>query len=126
MPIFTQQLRCIDYANSRESLKQMANHIRYIQEQLEYTLMNLDSSNVTEIAADVTNITSSTGNMHFTGNSITLKGTNGEMFEVGVGGNGVFQFQLNGENGEQVFYLSREGQFVLTSKADVVIDGGEW
>ena len=34
MPVFTNQLRTIDYARPEEALKVMANHIRYIQEQL--------------------------------------------------------------------------------------------
>ena len=37
----------------------MANHIRYIQEQLEYTLMNLDSSNITAIDTDDTQLSGS-------------------------------------------------------------------
>ena len=54
MPIFTTQLGRLDYTNSARSLRHMANHLRYIQEQLEYTLANLDSSNVTSIETDVT------------------------------------------------------------------------
>ena len=47
MPVFTNQLRNIDPMNPAEAIKTMANHIRYIQEQLEYTLLNLDSTNIT-------------------------------------------------------------------------------
>ena len=42
MPIFAQSLQKIDEANPKDAIKKMANHIRYIQEQLEYTLLNLD------------------------------------------------------------------------------------
>ena len=59
MPIFTQSLRKIDMSNPQEALKEMANHIRYIQEQLEYTLMNLDSSNIISIDTDDTELSGS-------------------------------------------------------------------
>ena len=59
MPIFTQSLRKVDIANPTEAMKEMANHIRYIQEQLEYTLMNLDSSNIISIDTDDTELSGS-------------------------------------------------------------------
>lgn len=59
MPIFTQSLRKVDWTNPSEAIKDMANHIRYIQEQLEYTLMNLDSSNITSIDTDDTQLSGS-------------------------------------------------------------------
>ena len=126
MPVFTQQLRPINENNPAEALKAMANHIKYIQEQLEDTLQNLDSSNVIEIDTGQTNITSSSGSVDFTGDSITLRGKNGEVFDAGLGDNGVFQFYLKGRNGEQVFYLTSTGEFVITNKATITIDGGEW
>ena len=124
MPIFTQQLRKIDERNPAAALKAMENHIKYIQEQLEYTLMNLDSSNITEIDTGATTITSGTGSS-FAGDSITLKGAGGETFEAGVK-DGVFQFLLRGKNGEQIFYLTSGGDFVIPNKATVTIDGGTW
>lgn len=126
MPIFTQQLRKIDAAKPQEAIKAMHQHIRYIQEQLEYTLMNLDSSNVTEIETDKTTITSGSGGVSFTGNSIALKGKNGEVFEAGLGDNGIYQFKLNGKNGQQIFYLTSAGELVITQNATISIDGGEW
>ena len=126
MPVFTNQLRTIDYTRPEEALKAMANHIRYIQEQLEYTLMNLDSSNVTELNTDETNISSSTGGVSFTGNSITLKGSNGEVFEAGIpDGASSFRFTVKGTGGEQVMYLTG-GQLIITNHATIHIDGGEW
>lgn len=59
MPIFTQSLRKVDTANPTEAIKSMASHIRYIQEQLEYTLMNLDSSNIISIDTDDTQLSGS-------------------------------------------------------------------
>lgn len=127
MPIFHNQLGRVDYANAAQALRQMANHIRYIQEQLEYTLMNLDSSNVTELNTDETSISSSTGGVSFTGNSITLKGKAGEVFEAGIpeGAEG-FRFTLKGRGGEQILYLTAEGKLVITRSAGIHIDGGEW
>lgn len=125
MPIFTQSLRKVDIANPTEAIKEMANHIRYIQEQLEYTLMNLDSSNVTEIDTDQTNIGSSTGGSSFTGNSVTLNGNNGETFEAGVVNN-VFRFTVKGKSGAQIMYLTSDGQLVITNHATIHVDGGEW
>ena len=126
MPIFNQQLRKIDYAKPQEALKAMAQHIKYIQEQLEYTLMNLDSSNVTEIETDKTTITSGSGGVNFTGSSIALKGKNGETFEAGLNDSGIYQFKLNGKNGQQIFYLTSAGELVITQNATISIDGGEW
>ena len=127
MPIFNTQLGRVDYANPQEALKLMANHIRYLQEQLEWTLMNLDSTNVTEIETDVTNITSSSGGVSFTGSSITLKGSKGELFEAGIpDGESVFRFTVKGANGAQVMYLTSGGQLIITNNATIHIDGGEW
>lgn len=126
MPIFNTQMRTLDFSKPEEALKHMYNHIKYIQEQLEYTLTNLDSSNVTEIETDVTNITSSSGGVSVTGNSIVLKGSGGESFEAGIGSNNVFQFKLSGKNGTQIMYLTSAGELVITANATLHIDGGEW
>ena len=56
MPIFSSQLGKIESQNTEQSIKVMANHLRKIQEELEYRLMHLDSSNVTEIDARETTI----------------------------------------------------------------------
>lgn len=127
MPVFTNQLRTIDYARPEEALKVMANHIRYIQEQLEYTLTNLDSSNITELDTNETSIGSSTGGVSFTGNSITLRGVNGETFEAGIPeGQNVFRFSLKGNGGNQIMYLTSGGELIITNHATIHIDGGEW
>lgn len=124
MPIFTQSLRKADWTNPQEAIKEMANHIRYLQEQLEYTLMNLDSSNITEIETDKTDIKSSDGSASFSGNSISLSTGTGEAFEAGML-NGLFRFTVKGKGGNQIMYLSN-GQLVITNHATVHIDGGEW
>ena len=58
MPVFTNQLSSLRDLTPEESVSVIANHIRSIQEQLEYRLLNLDSSNISEINADETNILS--------------------------------------------------------------------
>lgn len=126
MPIFTTQLRRLDFSNPGEALKDMADHIKYIQEQLEYTLSNLDSTNVTEIDTSATSITSASGGSTFSGDSIKLGGQNGESFEAGLGQDKVFKFQVNGRNGSQILYLTSEGELVITKRATISIDGGEW
>ena len=125
MPIFTQSLRKVDAANPVVAIKEMANHIRYIQEQLEYTLMNLDSSNVTEIDTDQTSIGSSTSGSSITGNSMTLNGNSGEVFEAGVVKD-AFRFAVKGKDGSQIMYLTSDGKLVITNHATIHVDGGEW
>lgn len=125
MPIFTTQLRPIDTAKPEEALKHMAKHIKYIQEQLEYTLMNLDSSNITEINTDETDISSSTGGVDLTGNKISLSGRNGEQFKAGMEGDN-FVFSVKGKNGAQALYLTSDGQLVITKSTTLSIDCGEW
>ena len=95
MPIFTQQLQRIDPKNPQEAIKKMVNHMKYIQEQLEYTLLNLDSRNVTEIDTDKTTITDSTGSTNI-GSFIYLTGANGESFTVGKNPSGQFEFSVKG------------------------------
>lgn len=127
MPVFTNQLRNIDPMKPAEAIKTMANHIRYIQEQLEYTLLNLDSTNVSELDTSQTTITSSSGGVNVTGTSITLRGGNGETFQAGtLDGENVFRFTVNGAKGEQVMYLTSEGKLIITNHATIHIDGGEW
>lgn len=57
MPIFSSQLGKVESYNPEQSIKTMANHLRKIQEELEYRLMHLDSTNVSEIDANSTSIT---------------------------------------------------------------------
>lgn len=125
MPIFTQALQRIDTANPQEAIKKMANHIKYIQEQLEYTLLNLDSRNINEIDIDKTTITGSTSSTSI-GSFIYLTGSNGESFTVGKNPSGKFEFSVKGKNGTQTLYLDSSGNLVITKHANLTIDGGEW
>lgn len=125
MPIFSKQLQKVDYTNPSEAIRLMANHIKYIQEQLEYTLMNLDSRNITEIETDVTDIKDSTGNVSL-GSNISLTGKNGESFVAGLNTDGTFSFSVKGKNGEQTLYLDSSGHLVITKNTTLSIDCGEW
>ena len=124
MPVFTQSLQKIDISNPQDAIKKMANHIKYIQEQLEYTLFNLDSRNVTEIDTDKTTITDSTGSTSI-GSFIYITGANGESFTVGKNPQGQFEFTVKGKDG-QVLYLDSSGILQITESVTLTIDGGEW
>ncbi len=63
MPIFSKVLGGID-ENDPKSLKQIANHIRVMQEELEYRLSVLDSSNITEIDTTKTKIITPQGDLY--------------------------------------------------------------
>ena len=123
--IFTQSLQRIDYNNPTEAIKKMANHIKYLQEQLEYTLLNLDSRNITEIDTDSTTITSSSGSIN-TASYMNTVGANGESFTVGNNSSGRFEFAVKGKGGKQVIYLNSSGELVITENTNLTIDGGEW
>lgn len=59
--IFSSQLGKINTASPQEGIAQVANHIRKMQEELEYRLMNLSSDNISEIDAKQTTILLSDG-----------------------------------------------------------------
>ena len=123
--IFTQSMQRIDTSNPQDAIKKMANHIKYLQEQLEYTLSNLDSRNINEIDIDETTIKDSTGSTSI-GAFINLSGPNGESFTVGKNSKGKFEFVVKGKNGVQTVYLNSSGELVITEHTSLTIDGGEW
>lgn len=61
MPIFTTTLRQFNYNNPTEATKAMANHIRQLQEELEFALLNLDSTNISTIDLKQTKVITSSG-----------------------------------------------------------------
>ena len=61
MPIFTRQLGKVDSLTSMEAVHKIADHVRIIQEQLEWRLSYLDSSNISEIDTGKTNVTTAKG-----------------------------------------------------------------
>lgn len=121
MPIFTQTLQKIDPANPQEAIKKMVQHIKYLQEQLEYTLVNLDSGNIVEIDINETNIAGSDGETNI-GSYIHLPGPNGESFTAGTK-DGKFEFTVRNQSGDRVMYLNGYN-FIITDKASLTIDGG--
>ena len=125
MPIFTQSLQKIDTSNPQDAIKKMANHIKYIQEQLEYTLFNLDSRNISEIDTDQTTITDSTGSVSIS-SFFYLKGDNGESVTIGKNPNGKFEFTVKGKDGKQTLYLNSSGELIVTEHTNLTIDGGVW
>ena len=125
MPIFTQSLQKIDYTDPVDAVKKVVNHLKYMQEQMEYTLHNLDSQNINEIDIDQTTISSSSGNTNI-GSYIYLTGTNGESFTAGKTDGGKFEFAVRGANGTQTMYLDSSGELIITRHANLTIDGGEW
>ena len=125
MPIFTQSLQKIDTTNPQDALKKMANHIKYLQEQLEYTLLNLDSRNINEIDIDKTTITDSTGSTSI-GSFLYLTGADGESFTVGKNPQGQFEFSVKGKDGKQTIYLNSSGEMAITNNVILTVDGGEW
>lgn len=125
MPIFTQSLQKIDESKPQEAIKKMANHIKYLQEQLEYTLLNLDSRNITEIDTDKTVITDSTGTTNI-GSYIHVTGSNGESFTAGNNENGKFEFSVRDQSGQKTLYLDNSGNLIITKSANLTINGGEW
>lgn len=123
--IFTQQLQKIDYNNPQDAIKKMANHIKYLQEQLEYTLLNLDSRNINEIDVEKTTIIDPSGSTSI-GSYVNLTGSNGESFTAGKNTAGKFEFSVKGKNGTQTMYLDSSGNLVITKSTKLTIDGGEW
>ena len=125
MPIFTQSLQRIDYSNPQEAVKKMANHIKYIQEQLEYTLLNLDSRNINEIDVNQTTITDTTGSTTI-GSFLFYSGKDGQSFAVGKDPSGKFVFDVKGKGGKQTMYLNSSGELIITEHTSLTVDGGEW
>ena len=120
-----QSLQKIDANNPKEAIMKMANHIKYIQEQLEYTLLNLDSQNINEIDIEKTTISDSSGSTNI-GTFVRFTGANGESFTAGKNDKGKFEFAVKGKDGTQTMYLDNSGNLIITKSANLTIDGGEW
>ena len=125
MPIFPQTLQVKDTDTEQVARKKIINHIKQMQEQLEYLLYNLDSRNITEIDTDKTTITDSTGSTSI-GSYIHLTGANGESFTVGKNAKGQFEFVVKGKGGTQTLHLDSSGNLIITGNANLTINGGKW
>lgn len=123
--IFTRSLQKVDEQNPQDAIKKMVSHIKYIQEQLEFTLHNLDSSHITEIDTAITPIKDSSGSASI-GSFINLTGANGESFSVGKNNIGQFEFAINGKDGKQTMYLNSSGELIITENTSLTVNGGTW
>ena len=54
--IFTRKLGSLDGMSAERAIRAVANYVRAMQEQLEYTLTTLDSDNVIEIDTERTSV----------------------------------------------------------------------
>lgn len=124
MPIFIHKLQRIDENNAKDAIRKMANHINYIQEQLEYTLMNLDSRNITEIDTDQTAITNSSNSASI-GSMISLSGSKGERFIAGKDSSGKFEFSVSGADGEKKIFMDSAGELQIAKTTGITLDGGD-
>lgn len=124
MPIFMQAVPKVDPNNPTDAIKKFYNHMKYMQETLDYTLLNLDSTNINEIDTDQTTITGSSVNTNI-GTFIKLTGKNGESFTAGLN-NGQFEFTVNGKDGKQTMYLNSSGELIITEHANLTLYGGKW
>ena len=61
--VFSSQLGKVEEKEPQDAIHNIANHIRKIQEELEYRLSCLDSSNINEIDAGITSIYTEEGNL---------------------------------------------------------------
>lgn len=146
MPIFSSQLGKIESQNTEQSIKVMANHLRKIQEELEYRLMHLDSTNVTEINAKETTILIEDGEGNYSelirttqelrskigdaeGNLSTLQQTagrieasvqdaNGNIGQLQVTANGISQQVADASGNLAVLQTTADGIVQAVSDAD--------
>ncbi len=123
--IFSGTLRRLDDHDVGRRLSIVENYIRSMQEQLEYTLYNLDSTNITSLDTGVTDITSSGGSINISGELISLRGAKGERAVMGNDG-GRFTLELAGEGGRAAIFLDSSGRITVGSGAVINVDGGRW
>ena len=125
MPIFTQSLQRIDASNPQDAIKKMANHIKYIQEELEHTLYNLDSRNINEIDLKETTIKDTMGSTDI-GSFLYYKGKDGQSFAAGTDNDNKFVLEVKGKDGKQTMYLNSSGELIITEHTSLTVDGGQW
>ena len=121
MPIFSSQLGKVDGQTPQEGIKTLANHLRKIQEELEYRLMNLDSSNVTEIVLEDTSMTLGGKPIQ----NIIAEGGNYSALEQTV--DGLRAIVANMETGmAHMLQMDASGVYIVDQNGNaVVIHGGQ-
>lgn len=109
----------------RKAVQQLWKYVTAMQEQLEYTLLNLDSSNVKEISTTETKITSGTGSDVLNGDMISLKSGKYQFLAGLDKSTNSFLFELTDGSGNKVLYFSN-GILTISRRVDMTIDGGVW
>lgn len=123
--IFGRSMKKLDHNDVRRSLAVMEDHIRSMQEQLEYTLYNLDSTNVQSLDTALTDIISSSGGISISGESISLLGSGDEKVEMGQKG-GRFGLAIAGKGGHNAIWLDSLGRVTIGTAAEIHMDCGRW
>lgn len=124
--IFTQRLGTLDGMSAEKAVRTLANYVRAMQEQLEYTLTTLDSDNIVEIDTDRTAVASSSGGTA-TADGIRINGSGGASFRVERGSSGGLTLRMTAADGRDIIFASSGiGQVDLRSRTSFYIDGGSW
>jgi len=124
--IFSRTLGALDSMDTKRAVLTLANYVRALQEQLEYTLTTLDSDNVIEIDTDRTAVGSADGGTA-TGDQILLKGKGNSSFSVSRLTDGSLMLRMTANDGSDIFASSSaSGRFDLRSRTSLTLDGGCW
>lgn len=124
--IFHNTLGTLDGLDTKRAVLTLANYVRSLQEQLEYTLTTLDSDNVIEIDTGRTSVGSSDGSTA-TGESVLLKGKGSSAFSVSKLTDGSLVFRMKANDGSDIFAAnSASATFDVRKRASLSLDGGSW
>lgn len=124
--IFTQKLGSLDGMDAARAIRAVANYVRALQEQLEYTLTTLDSDNVIEIDTGRTAVSGADGGTA-TGDRILVKGAQGACFSVEKTERGGIMLRMTADDGSDVFAAgSASGVIELRRRGALTVDGGSW
>ncbi|MBR5943124.1 MAG: hypothetical protein IKZ81_07260 [Clostridia bacterium] len=124
--IFTQKLGSLEGMSAERAVRAVANYVRALQEQLEYTLTTLDSDNVIEIDTGRTSVSAADGGAA-TGERILVKGSGGAAFLVEKTQSGGIVLRMTADDGGDIFSAgSGSGVIELRSRGALALDGGSW
>lgn len=124
--IFSQRLGPLDEADTKKAIRTVANYVRALQEQLEYTLTTLDSDNVIEIDTAKTTVSSSDGGAA-TGDGVLIKGRKCAAFSVKREAGGSLTMRMTAEDGRDIIFASSSaGEIELRMRTPFFIDCGSW
>lgn len=124
--IFSRTLGALDGMDTKRAVLTLANYVRALQEQLEYTLTTLDSDNVIEIDTDRTSVAGGDGGTA-TGEHILLKGRGSSLFSVSKLSDGSLVLRMTANSGRDIFLASSASElFDVRSRASLELSGGCW